>query len=150
MTVMVFSWTLSCSSFFSGTVIVNIAANLLIKRLAAQFQQHLMTRKHSVIVNGRTGILINPTCELEQIPEAFLRNVPNSVIIDGEFSEPRSVDPKHLAEAIVFLLRNPDVSRKYAQNGHNRAIRLFSMERYVDELENTYMKLAKQKGILQQ
>jgi glycosyltransferase involved in cell wall biosynthesis len=102
-----------------------------------------------IVVNGKTGILINPTRELEQIPKAFLRNVPNSVIIDGEFSEPKSVDPKHLAEAIVFLLRNPDVSRKYAQNGYDRAIRLFSMERYADELENTYMKLAKQKGILQ-
>lgn len=102
-----------------------------------------------IVINGKTGILINPTCELDRIPKAFLKNVPTTnVLIDGKFSKPKLIDRKHLAKKILFLLRNPDIAKKYGENGYNRVTKLFSIEKYASELENIYIKLAKQKGIL--
>lgn len=101
-----------------------------------------------IVVDGETGILIEPTCELDIIPKAFLKNVPTNVLINGKFSNPKLIDPKHLAERILFVLKNPDIAKKYGENGYNRVTKLFSIEKYASELENIYIKLAKQKGIL--
>jgi len=102
-----------------------------------------------IVIDGETGILIESTCELDRIPKAFLENIPTRVLLlNGKYSKPKLVEPKCLAESILFLLKNPDIAQKYGENGYNRVTKLFSIEKYAGELENIYIKLAKQKGIL--
>lgn len=64
------------------------------------------------------------------------------IIVDGVTGilvSPRS--PDELAQAIIAILRNPDMARQMGQAGHQRVQTLFGLERHVNEIEKIYEEL---------
>ena len=51
-------------------------------------------------------------------------------------------DPHGLAEAAIRVLENPALARSLGHAGRERALRLFSLDRYAREYEELYLRLA--------
>jgi len=56
-------------------------------------------------------------------------------------------DPEALAEAILELLDDPEKARRFGEAGRERAS-LFSVERMVEEIEELYEDLLREKGVI--
>jgi glycosyltransferase involved in cell wall biosynthesis len=54
-------------------------------------------------------------------------------------------DPDALAEAVIFLLKNPDIADKMGQAGYERVRRNFSLDNTVAKTETVYDRLIEQK-----
>ncbi len=55
-------------------------------------------------------------------------------------------DPKALAEAIRQLLNHPELAAQMGQNGRQRAVEQFAIERMVEQTEALYERLLREKG----
>ena len=102
-----------------------------------------------VIVHGETGILLDP-----KVPPIYPKSVhatPHSkyVVIDGKLSPPLALNSRELAEEILDLSDNKEKRSKLGAVARRRAEKLYSMERYRDELETTYIELMQGKWIRQ-
>lgn len=93
-----------------------------------------------VVVDGETGLLIDCTEPVKFVPAPGVSPLPK-VVVDGrtrQLRPPRGPSPQALAEAALTLLRDASLRRRMGQNGFERARSLFSLERYVRDLEHLY------------
>jgi len=97
------------------------------------------------VIHGQTGVLLRPTRHPRQYRSPGAAPLPKHVLIEKELQPPKSLDPEMLAEAILDLLDNPQLRLHYGQQAKERAKLLFSMDRYVHELEQIYLEVV-QKG----
>lgn len=91
-----------------------------------------------VVIDGRTGILLEPTEELPQLPEGVPSKVPNYILVDGQISRPLALNADELSEAISQLLASPDLRAQYGAAARDRACELFTFGRYQRDLESIY------------
>lgn len=66
--------------------------------------------------------------------------LPAVVVDDGthQLRPPRGPSPEDLAGAIVKLLKNPHLREQMGERARTRTETLFSIDRYVRDLENAY------------
>lgn len=90
--------------------------------------------------------------------EAMLHHLPvvatkvgglQDVVVDGEtgFLVP-PLNPKALSEKLQILIDNPELRTRMGNAGYQRAMQHYTADRYCQEVENLYLTLLKQKGIL--
>lgn len=90
--------------------------------------------------------------------EAMLHSLPviatkvgglQDVVIDQEtgFLVP-PYNPTAIAEKLQILINNPQLRKEMGKAGHNRATQHYTSDRYCQQVENLYLTLLKQKGIL--
>ena len=90
--------------------------------------------------------------------EAMLHNLPviatkvgglQDVVLDGEtgYLVP-PIAPQALAEKIQLLIDQPELRKQMGQKGKARALQHFTAERYCRDVENLYLELLDEKGIL--
>jgi glycosyltransferase involved in cell wall biosynthesis len=94
------------------------------------------------VIDAHTGVLLSPTEPVRQYFSPRAAPQPRRVLIDGYLSPPRALDPELLADKIIELLDNPELRLQYGQQAKVRAERLFSIDRYRNELEKIYCELA--------
>jgi glycosyltransferase involved in cell wall biosynthesis len=93
-----------------------------------------------VIVDGETGVLVDCTMPVEYMSAPGASPMPK-VIVDGNtrtLREPLSPSPGALSDAILSLLRDPQLRRKMGKRGRERARQIFSLNRYTQTLERAY------------
>lgn len=89
-----------------------------------------------IIIDGVNGILLSPTEPIRQ-PELGQR-APHRVLVDGKLVPPREISARVLAETILGLLADSSLCSSYGQAARDRAKALFSMDRYIAEVEAIY------------
>jgi glycosyltransferase involved in cell wall biosynthesis len=94
-----------------------------------------------VVQHGKTGILLEPSEEIYAPVESGASPLAPQVVVDGALTRPKTVSPAVLAQTICDLLDRPGWRRALGEAGFERAKRLFSIERYAAELEETYLAL---------
>jgi glycosyltransferase involved in cell wall biosynthesis len=89
-----------------------------------------------------TGILLEPTesVRVPTIPGAS--PMPRQVIINGVPSTPKVVSAERVAETVDRLLDHPELRSALGGAGLRRAAELFSIRRYVSDLEQIYLAMA--------
>lgn len=93
-----------------------------------------------IIINGVTGILVENSIPVTFIVATGVSPLPHYVV-DGrtrQLRPPLGIAPTVLAEAIVTLLREPDLCQKMSEAAHSRAVEMFSLKRFVSDLEDVY------------
>jgi glycosyltransferase involved in cell wall biosynthesis len=96
-----------------------------------------------VIENEVTGLLVNCDVPVSKINEPGTAPLPN-VVVDGKTRKlrpPFGPNPNELSEAIITLCRNSKLREQLGSNARNRTQNLFSLKRYVSDLENIYSEL---------
>ena len=97
------------------------------------------------LLDNTTGILLTPTEPVRRPTSADATPFPKRVLIDGQLQTPRSLNPRELADAILYLLDRPDLRQQYGEAGRKRAEKIFSLDRYIQELESIYTELVRQR-----
>jgi glycosyltransferase involved in cell wall biosynthesis len=90
------------------------------------------------VIDGETGILLKPTKPIKGEKNSENGSMAKFVSIDGELKTPLALDPRVLAESIIYLIENPDLILEYGKNAKKRAEELFSIQNYIFELEKIY------------
>jgi glycosyltransferase involved in cell wall biosynthesis len=93
-----------------------------------------------VVVDGETGVLVDCTIPVGHVDAPGAAPLP-AVVVDGKtltLRPPLGLNPEALAEAISKLLHDPQLRRRMGEKARERALRLFSLERYVRNLESAY------------
>lgn len=89
------------------------------------------------VIDGCTGILLNPTITVNK--SNFIgRKLPQYVVIDGQLSPPKALDPHRVAEAILLLIDDHSLRQRLGQAGQQRVNQLFTLSRYQKDLESVY------------
>lgn len=96
-----------------------------------------------IIVDGETGLLLDPLVQVCIPPVAAASPLAPEVIINGSLTSPKAVSELELAQTIRYLLDYPELRRRLGATGYSRARALFSMDRYVADLNDTYWQLVK-------
>lgn len=99
-----------------------------------------------IICQGETGLLINPSIPVKSKLRKFAY-----LVVNGEtkrLQKPKAIDPVQLGAAIVLLLKEPERRRLMGEKAKERALKLFSVEQYSNNLSSYYQKLLKTKGIV--
>jgi glycosyltransferase involved in cell wall biosynthesis len=93
-----------------------------------------------VVENGTTGILIPGTEPVEYIRAPGASPLPKVVVDSGTMSlrHPLGPAPQALADAIVTLLSDPTLRLAMGYAARERIQNMFTLERYVHELEALY------------
>ena len=92
------------------------------------------------VADGETGILLTPTAPVEYQAARGASPLP-AFVVNGrtrELTPPLGPDPQELAQAIISLLQNPERRREMGEAGYKRTRQLFSIERFVSQLEAVY------------
>jgi glycosyltransferase involved in cell wall biosynthesis len=94
-----------------------------------------------VVINGETGILLKCTEPVHFYPAPGVSPMPKYVVDGGtrQLREPLGPSPKALADAIIYLLQNPEKRFRMGSAARERIKTMFSIERYVNELESIYL-----------
>lgn len=94
-----------------------------------------------LVIDNETGILLVPTeiPPLPDVPEVV--PLPRQVLIDGELSPPRSLNPQLLADKAIYLLEHPNERLRLGQNAREYVKKKFSLEGYIDNTEKIYLDL---------
>lgn len=92
------------------------------------------------VIHEQTGLLLQPTRHIRQYQSPQASPIPKRVLLDGKLHPPRALDPEILAEAILTLLASSELRTCYGSQARERAQRLFSIERYMRDLEGFYLK----------
>ena len=93
-----------------------------------------------VIEHEKTGLLVNCNHPVTKLMAPGASPLPK-VVVDGEtrtLRPPLGPNPNDLAQAIVRLCSNAELRHLMGTNARQRTQRLFSLERYVLDLENIY------------
>jgi glycosyltransferase involved in cell wall biosynthesis len=93
-----------------------------------------------VVVNKETGLLVDCTEPVTFVPVAGASPLPE-VVVDGHtrtLRPPLGPNPQILATHTIALLRDPALRRRLGEKAKERAMKLFTLERYVRELEAVY------------
>jgi len=115
-----------------GNVLVE--ASLLEKPIIAPAVDGIV----DIIEHDQTGILLQPTLPVRKIHLPAASPYPRRVVIKGQLVTPRSLDPQLLAKAIVSLLRDSEKMRDLAVNAKTRAVKMFTMDRYIQIVNKIY------------
>lgn len=91
------------------------------------------------VLHEHGGFLLRPTKPIRHYLSPEATAPPKQVFIDSELQLPRALDPAVLAQVILDMLANPELRLHYGQQAKDRATRLFSIDRYVRELEDIYL-----------
>lgn len=94
-----------------------------------------------VVKDSETGLLLEPSDAVRYLLTNGDSPLAPEVIVNGFITEPRAVSAEELAQKINYLLDNPGLRRSLGEAGFERARKLFSLERYIKELESTYLSL---------
>jgi len=136
---------MQCFDVFVSTSIRETFGNVLIE--AALCEKPVIAPAivgiPEAVVHKQTGILLYPTEPLRQYRSPGAAAAPQWVLIDGKLQPPRALAPDVLAATILDLLSDPGLRVHYGRQAQDRAQRLFSIERYVRELEDIYLEAAK-------
>ncbi|MBN2056729.1 glycosyltransferase [bacterium] len=100
-----------------------------------------------VVEDGVTGILLEPDRLPSRPRTAEARPLPSAVIRHGRLFPPRALDPGLLGEVTAALLAQPDRCRAMGAAGRRLAMRRFSLDRYIEELETCYEECAGAAGV---
>lgn len=93
-----------------------------------------------VIVHGETGLLVDCTERVDFIPAVGASPLPE-LVVDGRsrtLRPPLGPNPQSLAAHAVTLLRDPALRQRLGHQARERAQRLFTLERFVRDLESVY------------
>jgi glycosyltransferase involved in cell wall biosynthesis len=93
-----------------------------------------------VIEHEKTGLLVNCNQSVTKIIAPGSSPLPK-VVVDGEtriLRPPLGPNPNDLARAIIRLCSNAELRHLMGTNARKRTQRLFSLKRYVSDLENIY------------
>jgi glycosyltransferase involved in cell wall biosynthesis len=93
------------------------------------------------VEEGRSGILLKPTLPYKRLSNSSKPPIVKYVLIENNFMSPKSLDPDILANAINYFLEHPDLRRQFGSYGRERAERLFTINRYIYDLETIYTSL---------
>lgn len=96
-----------------------------------------------VIINQQTGVLLEPTQPIVD-DDAVDAKIPyKEVLIGDQLLPPRALDAKQLADVILKLLASPEERHQLGEAAYQRAIHLFTIDRYRQDLERIYMQVTK-------
>ncbi|MEZ4736417.1 MAG: glycosyltransferase [Caldilineaceae bacterium] len=90
------------------------------------------------VIDQQTGILLTPTEPPISMKSSRSAAIDKRVLFHGSLATPRSLDPGKLAEVLLDLLEQPERRRQLGVAGAKRARELFTIHRYIDEIENLY------------
>lgn len=93
-----------------------------------------------IVVDGETGVLVDCTEPVDSVDDPRAAPLP-TIVVDGKtlvLRPPLGPSPEDLAEAIIGLLRDPQRRHRMGEQARERVKRLFSLERYVQNLESAY------------
>ena len=99
-----------------------------------------------VVLHKETGILLKPTESVKQARNPNATPPSRQVLIDGQLEPPKSLSPSILADTIQYLLDRANLRFEYGQAGRQRAENLFSISRYVGDLEKIYVNSMREKS----
>jgi len=97
------------------------------------------------IVDGKTGFLVECTEPVLGPSSKAVSALPNYVV-DGRTKKirlPLLPNIEQLAERVIRCLSIPEEATEMGMNAYNRAIKCFSLERYLNDLDCIYRELAK-------
>lgn len=91
-----------------------------------------------IVVDGQTGMLLKPTRPIAPNQPGLGEPLPKQMVIDGQLSPLRALEPGQLAQAIEQLKANPTLRQAMGCSGRERASRLFTIDQYANQLEKIY------------
>ena len=94
------------------------------------------------VVDGVTGVLVSPTQKTDTEQKKVKAK---KVLIDGKICDPLLIDPVKLANEIIILVDNHELRQQLGKTAQKRAKALYSVERYIKEIESVYSELAQGK-----
>ena len=96
-----------------------------------------------VVINNHSGILINPTKNLNFKHYRDQPPLPNLVIDPNTYKliKPKQLDSKELSKSILFLANNKKLRLEYGHNLYEYVIKKFSIKSYFERLEEIYQNL---------
>ncbi len=128
---------------FISTSIYESFGNVLVE--AAYLQKPVIAPATNgcaeIVVNEETGILLKPTRPIRKVNVPGASAYPKWVVQEGKFVKPRSLDPEILAETVISLLDDPKKCETMGKRARERARELFSLERYIRDIEDVYLDL---------
>ncbi len=99
-----------------------------------------------LIVDGKTGFLLMPAdpVYIPRTPGAGA--IPKKVLVNGKLVSPRSLVPQQVADKILYLINHPEKRKAIGMAARKSMEQHFCLQRYIQELEQTYVALAKNVG----
>lgn len=91
-----------------------------------------------VVEDGNTGLLLKPTVKVDEASAAEASPMASQVVIDNRVKKPKAVSTDVLARKINYLLDRPKLCKQLGKRGYERASKMFSLDRYVNKLEEFY------------
>ena len=94
-----------------------------------------------VIQDGVSGMLINPTLELENNFREDGGGVIPEYVYDpksGELVKPKALNPADISSALEQLSRNKHLRTQLATNLHRKVVQFFSIQHYTQQLIKIY------------
>ena len=88
------------------------------------------------VADGVTGKLLRPS----QRPTS-ITGLPSQVVIDGQLREPLMLDTEVLVDTILKFAANQDMRRAYGAAGKTRAYEMFTLAKYVGNVDRLYTDL---------
>jgi glycosyltransferase involved in cell wall biosynthesis len=93
-----------------------------------------------IIINGKTGFLIEPDQEVHTAIK-YHNDLVKTVVINGQLTSTKSVSPDKLAEKVFLLLNDEKKRVELINSAYERVNHHFSIDRYINEIENVYKSL---------
>lgn len=91
------------------------------------------------VLDGQTGVLLEPTDPVSLVPYPGASSIDQQVLINGKLQPPKAINQQVLLENILKLLDNPQQRLIYGSAAQARAQSMFTMNRYITQLENIYI-----------
>ena len=94
-----------------------------------------------IIEDGISGMLINPTLELESNFREDGGGIIPVFVIDpqsGDLVKPKALNPSDITFAVKKLRRNDELRKQFATNLNQKVLRNFSIEHYTNQLLKIY------------
>jgi len=94
-----------------------------------------------IVIHETTGYLLDPRYPPRKPQSPKATKTSQFVLIDDELHAPLSVSTKSLSEILLYLIENPNLRYRIGEAAKRRAKRLFTIDRYVENLELNYRKI---------
>ena len=101
-----------------------------------------------VVRDGMTGVLLEPTEPVDRFWTDAASRPPRGVVRKGAIVQAKALSPESLTRAILEMLDRPHRADRLVQNAYEHARKVFSVEKYANELNGVYFELARRKGIV--
>lgn len=97
------------------------------------------------VLDGETGLLVTPDRDIADRLQSPDSKIVKKIVIDGKVSSTKVLSPDKLAEAVSVLLDDPALCQSLGEAGYHRAHKEFQLSRYIQDLENIYTSLYKER-----